>query len=240
MRYALFVRVHGLYVRELASVSLHGDTAPTVVHRDGLVLDASDDAALRGVVPGMPIGQARSLLSGARFVLFEPEFYRAAQRRWLDVLTPFTDALEPLSLHEAVLDLSGHPRPHEVARAALAVLLEVEPRISAGAGPTGWIARIAADHPGDAVNDPAGFLAPLPVDVLPIDPRSKTRLASLGCSTVGEVRALAWDALRRQFRQDAGKIHNAAHGLYREPWGKLYPEDALTGSVVLDGGVESR
>ena len=238
--FTLYVRVHGLYVRELASVSLHGDTAPTVVHAEGLVLDASDDAGLRGVVPGMPVGQARALLSGARFVPCQPEFYRAAQRRWLDALVPYSDRLEPLSLHEAALDLSGHPRPEEVARHALAALARIEPRVSHGVGPAAWIARIAADRTGDALADAAAFLAPLPPAALPIDPRILAKLEGLGCATIGAVQSLSWPTLRRQLGPEGGRVHNLAHGVHRDRGGALYPEDALTGSVVLDGGSESR
>lgn len=237
--HVLYVRVHGLYVRELAGISLHGDTAATVVFEDGAVLDASDDAQLRGVVPGMPVGQARALLSGARFVACDREFYRGAQRRWLDALLPFSDALEPLSMHEAALDVSGHPRPGEIARRALASLAEVAPRVSSGIGPAVWIARLAADHSGDALADPAAFLAPLPVSALPIAPKLRDRLDALGCATVGAIAALPWNTLRRQFGPDASRIHSAAHGFHREPRGPIYPEDSLSGSVALDGGSES-
>lgn len=233
----LYVRVEGFYVRELAR---RGEAGPVVVHNEGRVLDAAEEVALRGVHPGMPVGQARALLREARHLPLAPDDYREASRRWLDALVPFSDRIEPLSLHEAAVDLSGHPRAEEIGRRAVAKVAEREPRLAVGWGAGVWLARLAADRRrAGAFADPAGFLSPLPVSDLPISPRATARLAGLGCATIADAARLSRATLRSQFRDEGELIHLAARGLLCERPRALYPEDALSRSVLFEGGEDS-
>lgn len=101
-------------------------------------IEALDGTLYRGVGPGMPRGQARALLTGDRFVGLERDTFREAQARWLDCLVPYLGAIEPLSMHEATLDLSGHPRPEEIVLQVLRSVGEVEPRIQSSVAGSAW------------------------------------------------------------------------------------------------------
>lgn len=213
---------------------------PLVVHDEGRLLDVCDLAAVRGAAPGMPLSQARALLAGARFVGFERETFREAQGRWLDQLVPFSDAIEPLSMHEAAIDLSMHPRPGEIARQVVQAVATVEPRVASGAGPSLWLARLAIDRESNATRDPARFLAPLPVSLLtPVNPSVRERLGTLGYQTIGDLQSVSLDVLRRQFGTTALTIQAAAMGRVAQPVRPLYPPGSAGGYVGVEGGTSS-
>ena len=96
------------------------------MHRDGRALDACPEARAAGILPGMALAEARSVLAGAgRLVAWEEEPYREASRRWLEAVAEYSDAVEPLRQHEALADLTGHPRPREAAEALWRALVNL-------------------------------------------------------------------------------------------------------------------
>jgi DNA polymerase-4 len=176
----------------------------------GVVTTCCYIARLYGVRSAMPMFKARALCPQA--VIIKPDMakYVAVSRQVRALMEALTPLVQPLSIDEAVLDLSGtaalHGAPPAVVlnRFARRVEAELGVTVSIGLGPNRLLAKLAAERGkprGFFVfgAEAAGVLAPEPVGVLPgVGPALAKRLASLGISRVGQLAALEErDALRR-------------------------------------------
>ncbi|RYD87203.1 MAG: hypothetical protein EOP61_36045, partial [Sphingomonadales bacterium] len=230
MRYIAAVLLEGFY----ASILPRAGGTPVVVHRDRKVLDACAIALERGVAVGMPLPEARAILGGeGHVVAWEEEPYRGAQRRWLRIVSEYSDVVEPLRQHEALVDLSGHPRPREAAarmEEALTDRLGLKARV--GVAACRWVARLAArqgDPLGLAHSDPASYVASLPVHRLPIEPRQADTLRLLGYRTASDVARLDAAILRSQFDAEALGIETAVRGAGEGNVRPLFPPGSAAG-----------
>jgi nucleotidyltransferase/DNA polymerase involved in DNA repair len=241
MHYFTCVRLESFYARELIRLLPDLESTTFVVLDSGLVLDASDDAISRGVAYGMPASQAKALLSSARFIERNPDDFRQAQLDWLDALIPFSDVLEPLDQHEAVIDLSDHPRAQEMETRAIEALSLHAPRVLTGFGESKWIARLAVEYGRSAgLRDPLDFLAPLPVQsLILLSPETREKLQLLGYRVVGSLRDVPLRVLSGQFPAEGLLIYRLAHAQHFEPVRAIYPERSLGGNFVFEGGTDS-
>jgi len=239
VRVLAFLQIDGFYLGALV------DAKPmTVVHQEKRVLDRDSEAGKRGVHVGMPLAEAKAILSReGRFVAWEEEAFRTAQRAWIDVATEFTDALEPAGQHAAYVDLSGHPRPTEVAeRLADALKNRLGHSVRIGVAGSRWVAREVAlrgDPAGTAMLRPMRFVAPLPTTALPVPTGAVQRLTQLGYATVGEVAQLPLETLRAQFDELAYELKRMALGggsAHVEP---VFPMDCLAERFHFDGAPET-
>ena len=124
----------------------------------GVVTTACYIARIHGVRSAMPMFKALKLCPEA--VVVKPRFaaYSAASREIRDMMLALTPAIEPLSLDEAFLDLSGtarlHHAPPAVLLARLVRRMETELRLtgSVGLSHNKFLAKIASD-----LDKPRGF-----------------------------------------------------------------------------------
>lgn len=166
----------------------------------GVVLSASYEARASGVGSAMPSARARRLCPEAVFV--PPDFpsYRAFAVRLREVLLSFTPLVEPLSLDEAFLDVSGATTlfgpPKEIGgRIRAAVRTELSLVCSVGVAPSKLLAKLAsaAAKPDGLLAVHAGkeslaFLHALPVEALwGVGKRTNEVLSRLGARTVGDL-----------------------------------------------------
>jgi DNA polymerase-4 len=168
----------------------------------GVVTTACYVARISGVRSAMPMFKALKLCPDA--VVIRPDFakYSAVARQLRVLMGALTPLVQPLSIDEAVLDLSGtellHGAPPAVmlARLALRVEAELGITISIGLAPNRLLAKLAAER-----GKPRGFsvlgseaqawLAPQPVGLLPgIGPAQVKRLTGLGFARLGDLQAL--------------------------------------------------
>jgi DNA polymerase IV len=169
----------------------------------GVVLSASYEARASGVASAMPSARARRLCPEALFV--PPDFpsYRAFGVRLREVLLSFTPLVEPLSLDEAFLDVSGATTlfgpPEEIGRRIRAeVRTELSLVCSVGVAPSKLLAKLAstAAKPDGLLAVRAGeealaFLHGLPVEALwGVGERTREVLSRLGARTVGDLRVM--------------------------------------------------
>jgi DNA polymerase-4 len=169
--------------------------------RRGVVMAASYEARPFGVRSAMPTARARVLCPDAVFLPGDMEKYRRESARIRDLFTSVSPAVEPLSLDEAFIDVTGSRR---LLGAPLAIggLLKDRVRaatglaVTVGIGPGKMIAKIASDlakpdgllevRPEAVVS----FLAPLPVGRLwGVGPVTEAALARAGIATVGALAA---------------------------------------------------
>jgi DNA polymerase-4 len=152
------------------------------------------------------------------------------------VLATLSPRVEPVSIDEAYLDVSGLERligPPEVIgrRAKDAIREAVGLTASVGIGPNRLIAKLASEASkpdGLTVVAPeqvSAFLDPMPLTVLRgLGAKTAPRLTRLGLTTVGDVRALALEDLRRHLGAQAGTaIYQQARGIAGD---EVHPERA--------------
>ena len=205
-------------VEVLKDPTLHG--RPVVVGSPGprgVVMSASYEARRYGVHSAMPSAQARRLCPEAVFVPPEFSSYVAVANRLRDLFLSFTPMVEPLSLDEAFLDVSGATTlfgpPATIAeRIRGAVRQELELTCSVGVAPNKLLAKLAsaAAKPDGMVTVPAGdvkaFLHLLPVDALwGVGDRTHEVLGRLGVRTVGELAATPPKVLERALGDGLGR-----------------------------------
>ena len=171
----------------------------------GVVATASYEARRFGVGSAMPISQAYRACPHGVYVRPDMEKYAAVSREVMEVLRQFTDAVEPVSIDEAFLDVTGSlrlfatagrpARGEDIARALKAAVRErTQLTASVGVAPSKMVAKVASDmrKPDGLVVVPPGteaaFLAPLPVRRLwGVGPKLEEVLLKIGVHTIGEL-----------------------------------------------------
>ena len=197
----------------------------------GVVATASYEARPYGVRSAMPMKTAARLCPQG--IIVPPRFtrYRELSRQVMEIFRNFTDVVEPMSLDEAYLDISGVV-DEEQGRWPLGVALELKRRVKADTGLTvsvgvsvsKAVSKIASDmdKPDGLVvvppGDEAGFLAPLPVGKLHgIGPKTAERLNSEGVTTIGRLADQSPEWFRRVFGVRAEAVRLRAIGQDDEP-----------------------
>ena len=192
----------------------------------GVVLSASYEARARGIHAAMPAVRARRLCPEATFVPPDFEAYRAHSHRFREVLLAVTPLVEPLSLDEAFLDVSGARRlfgdpPTIAAKVRADVLAEVGVTCSVGVAPTKLVAKIASQAakpdgvvvvPDDAVT---AFLEPLPVERLwGVGEKTLELLHRIGVRTIADLAATSVPVLGRLLGDRAASgLRDLARGI---------------------------
>jgi DNA polymerase IV len=209
-----------------ASVEQRDDPAlrgrPVIVGghpKRGVVLAASYEVRPFGVRSAMPMAQAVRLAPSAIVVPPRFEAYAAASERVFEIFESMTPLIEPLSLDEAFLDVSGSIRlfgpAAEIARAIRdRIAREISLPASAGIAASKFVAKIASDvaKPNGQIEVPAeetrAFLAPLPVSRLwGVGPKGEAALAAIGLHKIGDVA-----------REDPGKLEQRLGDHGRHLW----------------------
>jgi len=188
------------------------------------VAASSYEARAFGVRSAMPIARAYRLCPQAAYLPPDMEKYAAVSRRIMDVLRSFTDLLEPLSIDEAFLDVSGCLRlygsPPQIA-SAIKERIRAEELLTASIGiaPNKFLAKIASDlkKPDGLVEVLAGeeemFLRDLPVERLwGVGPKMADELHNLGLQTIGDLARLSPDFLGQRFGKHGEHLYQLAHG----------------------------
>lgn len=194
-----------------ASVEQRDDPAlrgrPVIVG-GGVVLAASYEAKAFGVRTAMGDGQARALCPQAVVVPPRMSAYSEASRHVFEVFHDTTPVVEPLSVDEAFLDVSGLGRvsgtPVEIARRLREQVSEqVGLPITVGIARTKFLAKVASQvaKPDGLLLVPPdrelAFLHPLPVRRLwGVGAKTAEKLHAHGLETVADVAELPESALR--------------------------------------------
>jgi DNA polymerase-4 len=213
-------------VEQLDNPALRGH--PVLVGGDpssrGVVSTASYEARPFGCHSAMPMATAIRLCPQA--VVVPPRFdrYSELSRQLFEILEQVSPLVEPLSIDEAFVDVTGSVRllgsPTQMAR-------DVKNRIrertrltaSVGVAPNKFLAKLASDLekpdglvvvPHDGVQ---AFLDPLPITRMwGVGKATLPRFEGLGVRTFGDLRQVPLDRLEAEFREHGRKFHQLAHG----------------------------
>jgi DNA polymerase IV len=194
----------------------------------GVVLSATYEARRSGVHAAMPMGRARRLCPQA--VVLEPThgLYGEVSRGVMEVFRSVTPLVEPLSLDEAFLDVSGAlrlmGRPSAIAtRLRDRIADEQGVTCSVGVAASKFVAKLAssAAKPDGmlvvGVADTVPFVHSLPVaDLWGVGPRTQEVLTRLGLRTVADLAHTPLRTLERALGQAQGRhLHELSWG--RDP-----------------------
>ncbi|PRX51128.1 DNA polymerase-4 [Prauserella shujinwangii] len=202
---------------------------PVVVAGSGprsVVLSANYPARRYGVRSAMPVGAARKLCPHAVYLPPTRGLYSEVSRGVLALFRELTPLVEPLSLDEAFLDVSGALRrlgstPAEIGESLRrAVAAEHGITCSVGVAGVKFVAKLASGmaKPDGMVVVPVDrtleFLHPLPVSALwGVGQKTAEHLRQLGLDTIADVARAPLDRLRRSLGTALGEhLHALAHG----------------------------
>ncbi len=183
----------------------------------GVVLSATYEARAFGIHAAMPVGRAQRLCPQAVFISPSHHRYSEVSHGVMEIFRDITPYVEPLSLDEAFLDVSGAVRrlgrPREIA-AHIRERVEAEQRItcSVGVASNKFVAKCASTSckpdglmvvPADRVVE---FLHPMPVGALwGVGPKTEEHLHRLGLRTVGELAHTPVSTLERALGLATGR-----------------------------------
>ncbi len=223
----------------------------------GVVSTCSYEARAFGIHSAMPIGQAYRRCPGGIFLRPRMEAYEAASQDVFEVFGRFTPDIEPVSIDEAFLDMSGSCHLFGTPREA-ALQLKVAVRegtglvVSVGIAPNKMVAKIASDleKPDGLVEVPPGtvldFLWPLSVGKLwGVGPQTLKRFHALGIRTVGDLALWPAERLGREFGSQGRHLHALANGIDDRPVERVddvksisheetFPHDVDDQRLILD------
>jgi DNA polymerase-4 len=175
--------------------------------RRGVVATCCYVARIHGVRSAMPMFKALALCPDAVVIRPDMEKYAAVGRQVRRLMLEMTPLVEPISIDEAFLDLSGTELLHHgspalsLARMAARIEREIGITVSVGLSYAKFLAKIASDLDkprGFSIigrEEAVAFLAPKPVRILPgVGAAAAKRLEQAGITRVGDIAQL--DAAR--------------------------------------------
>jgi DNA polymerase IV len=195
----------------------------------GVVASASYEVRAFGVHSAMPTAQALRLCPQAILISGHRERYVEMSRLVMAILADYTALLEPISIDEAFLDVTGtedHYGPPGRLANAIQERIERELGLSAslGVATNKLLAKIASDlrKPHGITVVPAGeeasFLAPLPIRKLwGVGEVTGKELARLGVQTIGDLARVPGETLRARFGSQGEVLWRASHGIDASP-----------------------
>jgi DNA polymerase-4 len=191
----------------------------------GVVATACYEARIYGIHSAMPMFKALKACPHAVVIRPNIEKYSAVGREVRRLMLDLTPLVEPVSIDEAFLDLSGTERLHEASpaltlvRFAARVEREIGISVSVGLSYNKFLAKVASDQAkprGFTVigrTDAAEFLADRPVSIIPgIGKRATERLAGAGIRLVRQLRERPLRDLERAVGNDALRLARLAAG----------------------------
>ena len=191
----------------------------------GVVSTCSYEARKFGVHSAMPIRTAYKLCPHGIYVWPNGRLYSMVSKSIFNILHEFTDQVEPLSIDEAFLDVTGSIRlfgdGEHIGRLIKDRIKEKEQlTASVGVAPTKYLAKIASDleKPDGLVVVKADkikeFLHPLPISRLwGAGKETQKALLKMGIHTIGELAVYPEEVLGKKLGKVGNHFYNLAHGI---------------------------
>ncbi len=191
----------------------------------GVVATASYEARAFGCRSAQPMATALKLCPDAIVVPSRGHAYREASDAIHEVFREATPLIQPLSIDEAFLDITGTERLHG---AAVDVAQTIKDKIhertsltaSVGVAPNMFLAKLASDlrKPDGLVvitrDNVQSILDPLSIRRIPgIGPKSEPRFTAHRIETIGDLRARSREELTRIFGSHAKRLYDIARGI---------------------------
>jgi len=194
----------------------------------GVVLSANYEARKFGIRAAMPVGRAKRMAPHAIFIAPEHHRYSEISARVMAIFHSYTPLVEPISLDEAFLDVTGSQKLFGTGREIATKIrapVEKEEGItcSVGISQSKFIAKLASQHckPNGMLeihpDRVLEFLHPLPVRAIwGVGPKTAESLERLGLHTVSDIAHTPRSTLIRALGDATGE------SLYELAWGRDY------------------
>lgn len=191
----------------------------------GVVSTCSYEARKFGIHSAMPISQAYRLCPQGIYVWPNGRLYQQVSKDIFNLLYEFTDAIEPLSIDEAFMDVTGSVKlfgdgPEIAAKIKKRILKEINLTASIGVAPNKYLAKIASDlekPDGLVVVNPEkidAFLAPLDISRLwGAGVKTQAILKKMGINTIGDLFRFPKEILEQKLGKLGDHFYNLAHGI---------------------------
>ena len=190
----------------------------------GVVIACSYEARKFGLRSGMPISIAYRLCPQAKYIPPNWGLYEKVSEEVMTTLRGFADKFEQASIDEAFLDVTSRAKDVESAKEVATLVKQAVKEknhltCSIGIGPNKSSAKIASDrNKPDGLTvvpfgDVPGFLAPLPVGVVPgIGRKTGEFLNEKGITTIGQLQQLDGKQLLTWFGKNGVWLWGVIHG----------------------------
>ncbi len=195
----------------------------------GVVTSASYEARRFGIHSAQPVAAAMRLCPHGVFLPVRMARYQEVSEIIFEIFRRFTPLVEPLSIDEGFLDVTGSRRlfgdAETIAREIKRLVREeVRLTVSAGIASTKFVAKIASDleKPDGLVRVPhektREFLAPLPITRLwGVGEVTYKALKRLGVVTIGDLSRIPGERLRKEFGKHGEQLHLLSRGIDPRP-----------------------
>ena len=215
-------------VAERDNPELKGKAVVIGMGARGVVSAANYEARKFGIHSAMPVGRARRLAPHAIFLPVDMPRYQEVSEHVMEIFHSFTPWVEPISLDEAFLDVTGSQKLLGTGREiAVAIRKKVEEQegitCSVGIAPSKFIAKLASANckPNGMLEITSDriltFLHPLPIQAMwGVGPKTAEVLERLGLRTIEDIAKLPRTTLIRAL----GEANGAS--LYELAWGRDY------------------
>jgi len=190
----------------------------------GVVAACSYEARKFGIRSALPISRAWKLCPQGVYVRPRMNRYVEVSQQVMDVFRRYTDLVEPLSIDEAFLDITGSVAllgpADEIARSIKKAIREATGMTaSVGLAPNKFLAKIASDlkKPDGLVvlqeADVNQFLRDLPISRLwGVGPKTEARLHEMGFRTIGQLASASRESLVRTLGSLGEHLYQLSHG----------------------------
>jgi len=191
----------------------------------GVVSTASYEARRFGVHSAQPMTEARRLCPQGVFLKVRMDRYQEVSRRIHKILSSYTPKIEPVSIDEAFLDVTGCERlfgkAEDIARAIKTrIRKEIGLTCSVGVAPNKFLAKIASEmrKPNGLVvvreDEKESFLVDLPVSKMwGVGKVTEGKLQQMGLHTIGELRRLSLFQLKNIFGKFGVRVYQLCRGI---------------------------
>jgi|GEM_PF-2061520 len=242
-RWVVFLSLNNFYVTAERTFYPELKKKAIVVVRGGKILDISLEAERKGIHSGLSLNHLRSIPRVFILPYNEEHYLPLYHRIWslisnLQESSNYVTKVEPLDFHVGFIQLAQSMVPKEILRRIKEELLKfAELKSKAGGGPNKLIARLSARWemiiPEDEVDR---FLMSVPLGSLDwLDLRIIKRLNRLGVVTIGEIRSIPEEFLKKEFPQHAHLLSCIGKGVDQNPVISSYPPEQEEKVVELEG-----
>ena len=209
------------------------------IRAEASVVDLSPPA--RGILPGMTLQQAMSIQPGLTALDDDEPHYRSAFARLLDSLGHVSDVVEDGGLGEAYVRLDGLERLYDGEAGVVSALLNAVPDYlypRVGVADSKFPSYAAARTAGPmravkAPDDAPTFLAPLPINILPVSAGVKSALHRFGLRLLGDVASTGRTAMFDRFGREGATAWELSTGVDRRQFVPRKVEESVVESAAL-------
>jgi DNA polymerase IV len=218
----------------------------------GVVAACSYEARKFGVRSALPISRAWKLCPNGVYVRPRMKRYVEMSAQIMEVFRQYTDLVEPLSIDEAFLDITGSVAlfgpPEHIARS---IKNDIRERTgltaSVGLAPNKFLAKIASD-----IKKPDGFmiveehavesfLRDLPISRLwGVGPKTERRLHELGFRTIGELASRDRGSIVRDLGSFGEHLYQLSKGQDDRPVVSNWEPKSISSETTFEEDTDDR